>query len=87
MARMLLHAEISTYRDGYVVFSAPLCIQVRWFREAALTDCLRNIQMAAALNLALDLAVLILPLTELWKLSMTLRKKLQILSMFCVGFL
>lgn len=42
--------------------------------------------MAAGLNLALDLAVLILPLTELCKLSMTLRKKLQILSMFCVGF-
>ncbi|KAJ4414870.1 hypothetical protein N0V82_007663 [Gnomoniopsis sp. IMI 355080] len=38
------------------------------------------------LNLVLDLAVLILPLSELWKLSMTLRKKLQILSMFCVGF-
>lgn len=43
--------------------------------------------MAAGLNLAIDLATLILPLTELYKLSMTMRKKLQILSMFCVGFL
>lgn len=43
--------------------------------------------MAAGLNLVLDLAVLILPLPELARLSMSLRKKLQILAMFCVGFL
>lgn len=43
--------------------------------------------MAAALNLVLDLSVLILPLPELVALSLSLRKKIQILSMFCVGFL
>lgn len=44
-------------------------------------------QMAAGLNLVLDVAVLILPLPELYQLSMSAKKKVQILAMFCVGFL
>lgn len=42
---------------------------------------------AAGFNIVLDLATLILPLTELYKLSMSLKKKVQILLMFSVGFL
>ncbi|KAI1491996.1 hypothetical protein F5X96DRAFT_692524 [Biscogniauxia mediterranea] len=41
---------------------------------------------AAAINIALDLAVIILPLPELFKLSLSMRKKIQILAMFAVGF-
>jgi len=41
---------------------------------------------AAALNIVLDLAVIILPLPELFRLSMSLRKKVQIIMMFAVGF-
>lgn len=48
-----------------------------------------NIQgwAAAGVNIALDLATLILPLTELYKLSMSMKKKVQIILMFSVGFL
>lgn len=42
---------------------------------------------AAAINIALDLVVIILPLPELLRLSMSLRKRVQIVSMFAVGFL
>lgn len=42
---------------------------------------------AAAINIALDLAVIFLPLPELYKLSLSLRKRLQIMAMFAVGFL
>lgn len=42
---------------------------------------------AAAINIALDLAVIILPLPELFALSLSLRKRLQIIAMFTVGFL
>lgn len=42
---------------------------------------------AAAINIALDLATIILPLPELFQLSMSWKKKLQILLMFTVGFL
>ncbi|KAI2464576.1 hypothetical protein F4781DRAFT_425462 [Annulohypoxylon bovei var. microspora] len=41
---------------------------------------------AAALNIALDLAVIILPLPALFGLSLSLRKRLQIMAMFAVGF-
>ncbi|KPM41712.1 hypothetical protein AK830_g4838 [Neonectria ditissima] len=41
---------------------------------------------AAVLNIVLDVATLILPLVELIKLSLSLRKKIQIILMFSVGF-
>ncbi|KAI0388082.1 hypothetical protein F5Y04DRAFT_286980 [Hypomontagnella monticulosa] len=41
---------------------------------------------AAAINIALDVAVIVLPLPELFKLSLSLRKRLQIIAMFAVGF-
>lgn len=41
---------------------------------------------AAAINIALDVAVIVLPLPELFRLSLSLRKRLQIIAMFAVGF-
>ncbi|KAL0936073.1 CFEM domain-containing protein [Colletotrichum truncatum] len=41
---------------------------------------------AAAFNIVLDIATLILPLGELYKLSMSMKKKIQIMLMFSVGF-
>ncbi|KAI0137049.1 CFEM domain-containing protein [Xylariales sp. AK1849] len=41
---------------------------------------------AAAINIALDLATIILPLPELFQLSMSWKRKVQILLMFAVGF-
>ncbi|KAK1585038.1 CFEM domain-containing protein [Colletotrichum navitas] len=47
-----------------------------------------NIQgwAAAVVNIALDLATLLLPLRELYSLSLSLKKKLMVMMMFCVGF-
>ncbi|KAF4468575.1 CFEM domain-containing [Fusarium albosuccineum] len=42
--------------------------------------------MAAVLNIVLDLATLILPLRELYRLSLSRKKKVQIMLMFSVGF-
>jgi hypothetical protein len=42
---------------------------------------------AAAINIALDLGTIILPLPELVQLSMSMKKKAQILVMFTIGFL
>ncbi|KAI1417018.1 hypothetical protein F5Y13DRAFT_103297 [Hypoxylon sp. FL1857] len=41
---------------------------------------------AAAINIALDMSVIALPLPELFRLSLSLRKRLQIIAMFAVGF-
>ncbi|KAI0025390.1 hypothetical protein F4780DRAFT_791020 [Xylariomycetidae sp. FL0641] len=40
---------------------------------------------AAAFNIVLDLSVIMLPMPELFQLSMSLRKRLQIVAMFAVG--
>lgn len=42
---------------------------------------------AAILNLVLDVAVLILPLPEVWKLAMSMTKRVQLLLMFSIGLL
>lgn len=39
------------------------------------------------MNIALDVWMLVLPLTQLYKLNLKLRKKLGIMAMFCVGIL
>lgn len=39
------------------------------------------------IEISLDLAIIALPLPMLSKLHMSLRKKVQIMSMFCVGFM
>lgn len=43
--------------------------------------------MAAAFNIVLDLALLILPLPSLWALNMGLKKKMMIMVMFSLGIL
>jgi hypothetical protein len=40
----------------------------------------------AIFNIALDVAVLLLPLRELWKLRMNAKKKVMLMGMFCLGF-
>ena len=42
---------------------------------------------SAGINIVLDLAMVILPLPELWQLSLSNNKKLQVMLMFSLGFL
>lgn len=58
----------------------------------AYTECLLNTAFRfgfarGAVEIFLDLAILTLPLPMLAKLKMSPKKKLQIMSMFCVGFI
>ncbi len=41
----------------------------------------------AGTNIILDLMIFALPVTQLWKLNLSKKKKFQVLSMFGVGFL
>ncbi|KXJ89363.1 hypothetical protein Micbo1qcDRAFT_235195 [Microdochium bolleyi] len=61
---------------------------LHWDGEFEATCRNLNLQawVAAAVCLVLDIATIVLPLPELWRLSMSWKKKLQVLSMFCVGF-
>ncbi|WQF77475.1 Putative extracellular membrane protein, CFEM [Colletotrichum destructivum] len=47
-----------------------------------------NIQgwSAAVINILLDVATLVLPLKELYNLSLSTKKKIMVMMMFCVGF-
>ena len=53
--------------------------------------CGVNVQLfgfiRGGVEIFLDLAILTLPLPMLYKLNMSSKKKLQIMSMFCVGFI
>ncbi|KAJ9629141.1 hypothetical protein H2204_008930 [Knufia peltigerae] len=40
----------------------------------------------AITNILLDFLIFALPITQLWKLNLSHKKKIQVLSMFCVGF-
>lgn len=42
---------------------------------------------SAGLNVILDIIVIILPMPQLWKLQLNMRKKFLLLLMFSVGFL
>lgn len=59
-----------------------------WDGEYEATCRSLNLQawIAAAVCLVLDIATIVLPLPELWALSMSTKKKMQVLSMFGVGF-
>lgn len=90
---ILIGLNIS-YLIVFEVISIFQCTPIKgaWLRwDGTFNATCRDINMqgwaSAGLNLALDLAVLILPLPELAALSLSFRKKIQILSMFCVGFL
>lgn len=82
------------YLITYVLISVFQCKPIAgawkaWDKEFP-AKC-NNINMqgwtAAAFNIILDIATLVLPLRELQKLSMSRKKKVQIMLMFSVGFL
>jgi hypothetical protein len=43
--------------------------------------------MSATWNILLDVVVMLLPMPELWKLSLSWKKKVQLMMMFSVGIL
>ncbi|KAK2000998.1 CFEM domain-containing protein [Colletotrichum falcatum] len=59
-----------------------------WDKEFPTRCSNLNVQswVAAICNILLDLATLILPLKELYSLSLSVRKKIMVMMMFCVGF-
>ncbi|KAF2680258.1 hypothetical protein K458DRAFT_345236 [Lentithecium fluviatile CBS 122367] len=66
---------ITYFWDGWKGEMTGTCIDIRLFGF-----------IRGGVEIALDLAILTLPLPMLYHLQMSTRKKLQIMSMFCVGF-
>ena len=59
-----------------------------WDGETKYNYCINQnlfYYVAAGVNIAIDIAIVAIPLPELWKLKMSTKKKLLLLSMFCVG--
>lgn len=90
---ILIAANIG-YMISFVVVSIWQCtpIDMAWYRwDGEHAGHCNNINLqgwlSAALNIILDVFTLSLPLPELYRLKMSSKMKLQILSMFCVGFL
>lgn len=55
--------------------------------EASCTDLNKQVRASATVGIILDVAMLLLPMPALWKLKMTLRKKLHVMVMFGLGVL
>jgi len=66
---------IPFFWDGWRGELTGTCIDIRLFGF-----------IRGGIEIALDLTILTLPLPMLYHLQMSMRKKVQIMSMFCVGF-
>lgn len=61
-----------------------------WMKEEPINYCMNQnafIYSGAGTNIAIDLAVLSIPLPQLFKLKLSLRRKLFLVAIFSVGFL
>jgi hypothetical protein len=61
-----------------------------WLKEEPVDYCMNQnafIYAAAGTNIAIDLAIVAIPIPQLLKLKLSLRRKLFLLSIFSVGFL
>jgi hypothetical protein len=82
------------YLIAFVLISVFQCRPIkgawlRWDGEGHYSCNNINAQgwSAAAINMILDLTVMALPLRELYRLNLSLRKKLFVMSMFSLGIL
>ena len=78
----------------YVAFQTTAIVQCLpihyfWHREGP-GHCINNVTfyiVLASLNLATDVAVLVLPVPFIWRLQMQKRKRIGISSVFLIGLL
>ncbi|RYP63124.1 hypothetical protein DL771_009418 [Monosporascus sp. 5C6A] len=95
--RLWAHALIVANAMYAIVFGCLLAFQCRpvagawlaWDGEYEAQCISLNVigWSGAAANIALDVATLALPMPELFRLSMSRRKKVQIIGMFALGFI
>ncbi|RYP02425.1 hypothetical protein DL764_005804 [Monosporascus ibericus] len=95
--RLWAHALIVANVAYAIVFGCLLAFQCRpiagawlaWDEEYEATCISLNVigWSGAAANIALDVATLALPMPELFALSMSRQKKVQIIGMFALGFI
>jgi hypothetical protein len=60
-----------------------------WSKEATPKYCIdQNIFFltASGVNIVIDILIALIPMPHLWRLSLSVRKKLMLIAIFCVGF-
>lgn len=65
-------------------------VQAAWIRPYPHSKCINNntsLLGTAITNVVIDLGILILPIEPIWRLNLTLRKKLALTAIFCIGAL
>lgn len=75
LAMLFQCRPISFFWEGWSQKSRGTCFNINTFSWAR-----------AAIEITIDLAIMILPLPMLAKLQMSLRKKIQVMAMFSIGF-
>jgi hypothetical protein len=90
----ILMAVVTAFAIGNTFAMVLQCRPIPFFwdgwRGQMAGKCTVNIRLfgfiRGGIEIVLDLVILTLPLPMLSKLQMSMKKKLQIMSMFCVGF-
>lgn len=75
-----------------VLLNILQCIPVKaaWIRPFPHSKCINNnasLLGTAITNVIIDLAILILPIEPIWRLNLTIRRKLALTAIFCLGAL
>lgn len=76
----------------YSILFAVQCLPVYSLWDRGVTDraCI-NIRVVAysssALNVVEDIAILLLPVPQVWQLKIEIRRRLALLALFSIGFL
>ncbi|KIW39114.1 uncharacterized protein PV06_08922 [Exophiala oligosperma] len=87
LAITLLHGLIFTFL--FIFQCSPVSYAWTQWDGTGKGKCL-DFDLGAVLhaitNILLDFLIFALPITQLWKLNLSHKKKIQVLSMFCVGF-
>ncbi|KAK4695498.1 hypothetical protein P7C71_g2266, partial [Lecanoromycetidae sp. Uapishka_2] len=83
-------ALVITWCIAIVLLNILQCIpiQAAWIRPYPHSKCLNNntsLLGTAITNVVIDLAILVLPIEPIWRLNLTLRKKLALTTIFCIG--
>lgn len=66
-----------------------VAIRTGWSKEVAPMYCIdQNIFFltASGVNIGIDILIALIPMPYLWRLSLSVRKKLMLIAIFCVGF-
>lgn len=90
----ILLALTACWFPSFIVVSLFQCVPVRYTWdgwdgtvEGHCNNLVAQVWAIAIINIVLDILTITLPIHEIWKLHMSIRKKFQVFAVFSIGIL